>query len=260
MGVRAAAGDRRAPDRGRAARPTSPRRSSSAARCPASGRSCAPLAEIAERGRRRHRAARGDDRRAPSRACASASRGSSGARCTAGGSPSRARRAQASGLAATLRGAGRRGRRGAGDPDRAARRSRSARRAIGDYDLVCLTSPNGAELFFDALAERGRTPVRSPARTVAAIGPGTAAALAAAASGPTSCPSAGSPRRWSTSWPAAASTGKRVLVARAAEARDVLPTALRERGAEVDVVPLYETVARAARRAGSRGAGAKPTT
>jgi uroporphyrinogen III methyltransferase/synthase len=32
-------------------------------------------------------------------------------------------------------------------------------------------------------------------------------------------------------------------VARAAEARDVLPDALRERGAEVDVVALYDTVA-----------------
>ena len=37
--------------------------------------------------------------------------------------------------------------------------------------------------------------------------------------------------------------GKPVLIARAAEARDVLPDALRERGAEVDVVALYETVA-----------------
>ena len=36
---------------------------------------------------------------------------------------------------------------------------------------------------------------------------------------------------------------RRALVARAAEARDVLPDALRERGAEVDVVTLYETVA-----------------
>ncbi len=36
---------------------------------------------------------------------------------------------------------------------------------------------------------------------------------------------------------------RRALVARAAEARDVLPDALRERGAEVDVLPLYETVA-----------------
>src|SRR5207245_219474 len=32
------------------------------------------------------------------------------------------------------------------------------------------------------------------------------------------------------------------LVARAAEARDVLPRALAERGADVDVLPLYDTV------------------
>jgi uroporphyrinogen III methyltransferase/synthase len=37
--------------------------------------------------------------------------------------------------------------------------------------------------------------------------------------------------------------GKRVLVARPAEARDVLPDALRERGAEVDVLELYDTIA-----------------
>jgi uroporphyrinogen III methyltransferase/synthase len=36
---------------------------------------------------------------------------------------------------------------------------------------------------------------------------------------------------------------RRALIARAAEGRDVLPNALRERGAEVDVVALYETVA-----------------
>ena len=37
--------------------------------------------------------------------------------------------------------------------------------------------------------------------------------------------------------------GRRALVARAAEARDALPDGLRERGAEVEVVPLYDTVA-----------------
>ncbi len=36
---------------------------------------------------------------------------------------------------------------------------------------------------------------------------------------------------------------KRALVAQAHEARDVLPDALRARGAEVDVLALYETVA-----------------
>jgi uroporphyrinogen III methyltransferase/synthase len=36
---------------------------------------------------------------------------------------------------------------------------------------------------------------------------------------------------------------RRALIARAEEARDVLPDALRERGAEVDVLALYRTVA-----------------
>jgi uroporphyrinogen III methyltransferase/synthase len=36
---------------------------------------------------------------------------------------------------------------------------------------------------------------------------------------------------------------RRALVARARQARDVLPDALRERGAEVDVLDLYETLA-----------------
>jgi uroporphyrinogen III methyltransferase / synthase len=37
--------------------------------------------------------------------------------------------------------------------------------------------------------------------------------------------------------------GRRVLIARAAEARPLLPDALRERGAEVDDVALYDTLA-----------------
>jgi uroporphyrinogen III methyltransferase/synthase len=40
---------------------------------------------------------------------------------------------------------------------------------------------------------------------------------------------------------------RRVLVARAKEGRDVLPDALRARGAEVDVLALYETVPEALR-------------
>ena len=54
--------------------------------------------------------------------------------------------------------------------------------------------------------------------------------------------------------------GRPVLVARAAEARDVLPEALRERGAEVDVVALYETVREEPEPGGGRGAPATPTT
>ena len=52
---------------------------------------------------------------------------------------------------------------------------------------------------------------------------------------------------------------RRALVARAREARDVLPDALRARGVEVDVLALYETVAEplSARRSPPPG---RPTT
>ena len=55
---------------------------------------------------------------------------------------------------------------------------RDAVAAIGTYALVCLTSPNGVRLLFEALAEHGLDARALANATVAAIGPGTAAALA----------------------------------------------------------------------------------
>ena len=52
----------------------------------------------------------------------------------------------------------------------------------------------------------------------------------------------------------------RALIARAAAARDVLPDALRERGAEVDVLALYETVAEPLGRRRSAPRSPAPTT
>ncbi|MEA2468499.1 MAG: uroporphyrinogen methyltransferase / synthase, partial [Thermoleophilaceae bacterium] len=79
--------------------------------------------------------------------------------------------------------------------------------------------------------------------TVAAIGPGTAAELRRGGIRADVVP----PRSIAESLVEALADvpveGRRVLVARAAEARDVLPAALEERGAHVDVVPLYDTVA-----------------
>jgi uroporphyrinogen III methyltransferase/synthase len=115
--------------------------------------------------------------------------------------------------------------------------------AIHSYALVCLTSPNGVRLLFEAMAAAGRDARALANATVAAIGPGTAAAL-----GERGVIADVVPERFVAEALAEALTGvdvagKPALVARAAEARDVLPRALRERGAEVDVVALYETVA-----------------
>jgi len=109
------------------------------------------------------------------------------------------------------------------------------------YDLVCLTSPNGVRLLFDRLAQAGRD-ARAFANTrVAAIGPGTAAVLLEHG-----LIADVVPERFVAEGLVEALADvpvTRALVARAAEARDVLPDALRERGAAVDVLALYETLA-----------------
>ena len=112
---------------------------------------------------------------------------------------------------------------------------------LDGYDLVCLTSPNGVELLFQRLLRAGRDARALGSARVAAIGPGTAAALREHGVVADIVPEqftaeglldalAGQPAR-------------HILIARAVEARDVLPDGLRERGGEVDVVALYETVA-----------------
>ncbi|HEX5713092.1 MAG TPA: uroporphyrinogen-III C-methyltransferase, partial [Solirubrobacterales bacterium] len=154
-------------------------------------------------------------------------------------------RAQASGLARTLRELG------AEvvelpairiEPRLESEEARRAIESIREYELICLTSPNGAHLFFEALAEAGRDARALAAATVAAIGPGTARALAEHGIAADVVPERFVAEALVEALAAVKVAGRRVLVARAAEARDVLPDALREHGAEVDVVALYETV------------------
>src|SRR5829696_22404 len=113
---------------------------------------------------------------------------------------------------------------------------------IEGYALICLTSPNGAELLLDALAESGRDARALAGTTLAAIGPGTAGALAARGIRADVVPERSIAEALVEALAGVDIEGRRVLVARAAEARDVLPDALSERGARVDVVALYDTV------------------
>jgi uroporphyrinogen III methyltransferase/synthase len=115
--------------------------------------------------------------------------------------------------------------------------------AIAEYALVCLTSPNGAALLMDALAEIGRDARALAGATVAAIGPATAAELEHRGIRADVVPERAVAEALVEALQDVPLTRRRALVARASEARDVLPDALRERGAEVDVVALYDTVA-----------------
>jgi uroporphyrinogen III methyltransferase/synthase len=104
-----------------------------------------------------------------------------------------------------------------------------------------VTSPNGSRLLFERLEAGGLDARALAGARVAAIGPGTAAALRAHGVIADVVPERFVAEGLVEALADAPVT--RALVARAAEARDVLPDALRERGAEVDVVALYETVA-----------------
>ena len=119
---------------------------------------------------------------------------------------------------------------------------RDAVASLHAYALVCLTSPNGVRLLFDAMAEQGRDARAFANASVAAIGPGTAAALRERGVIADLVPKRSVAESLVESLEAVDVAGRPVLIARAAEARDLLPDALRERGGEVDVVPLYETV------------------
>ena len=108
---------------------------------------------------------------------------------------------------------------------------------VAAYDLLCVTSPNGAE----QLLGRVRDSRSLAGPLIAALGPGTARALRERGIEPDVIPE----RAIAESLVEALRDVpvQRALIARAQDARDVLPDALRERGAQVDVLALYRTVA-----------------
>jgi uroporphyrinogen III methyltransferase/synthase len=105
------------------------------------------------------------------------------------------------------------------------------------------TSANGVRAFF----ERGLDAAGLDARALgglrlAAIGPGTAAALEARGLRPDLVPERFVAESLLDAFPGLATPGERVLLARAEQARDVLPEGLGERGYLVDVLAVYRTV------------------
>ncbi|MGB3412307.1 MAG: uroporphyrinogen-III C-methyltransferase [Microthrixaceae bacterium] len=112
---------------------------------------------------------------------------------------------------------------------------------VRDYEWVILTSPNGARRFCSELRDgRDLGGVK-----LATIGSGTAAVL-----GEHSLVTDLQPDRFVAeslleAFPEQVSGGGRVLLPRAAVAREVLPDGLRERGWTVDIVEAYRTIPRA---------------
>ncbi|MEJ5368653.1 MAG: hydroxymethylbilane synthase [Bryobacteraceae bacterium] len=104
------------------------------------------------------------------------------------------------------------------------------------YDWAIFTSANGVEFFFARVEPR-----RGP--RICAIGPATAAALRARGLAPDLVPEEHMGEGVVEALRGAGVEGARVLLARAEEARDVIPSELERLGARVDVLPVYRTVA-----------------
>jgi uroporphyrinogen III methyltransferase/synthase len=116
--------------------------------------------------------------------------------------------------------------------------------SLSSYDWVLFTSANGVERFFAALERAGRDARALGNAWVGVIGPGTAAAL-----GRFGVRADVTAREFVGEGLARELGGaRRVLLARALVARDALPEALRRAGAQVDVVPVYQTLPVAAEK------------
>lgn len=130
-------------------------------------------------------------------------------------------------------------------------RSRSpinaALRSLNDYDWLILTSVNGVEALLAGMRRLRLSPSVPQGMKIAAIGPATRAAIEKAG-----VSVAVTPKEYVAEAVVKALrrrvAGKRVLLLRAAVARDVIPRELRRAGARVDVVAAYETAVPAGAR------------
>jgi len=110
------------------------------------------------------------------------------------------------------------------------------------YDWIVFTSANGVDHFFRRALELGRDARVVGDAKLAAIGPKTAAALESFGLKVDFVPSRYISEAVASEFPGDIA-GQRILIPRAQEAGDELPRGLRARGAEVNVVTAYRTVA-----------------
>jgi uroporphyrinogen III methyltransferase/synthase len=110
------------------------------------------------------------------------------------------------------------------------------------YDWLIFTSTNGVKIFLQRMAFLNINVQRLAARRVAAIGPETAKRLAAAGVKNCLVPGAYQAEGILEMLHPDAMRGQRVLIPRAAQAREILPVTLRQWGAKVEVVETYRTV------------------
>jgi len=132
-------------------------------------------------------------------------------------------------------------------------------REVERYDWLVFTSANGVEMFFRRIRELGRDFRVLHGAKLAAVGPQTARALEARGLCVDIVPGEFRAEAVAEEMRKAGVAGARVLLPRAAVAREILPRMLADAGAEVDEIASYRSVPAAAggervRRLLARGA------
>lgn len=113
---------------------------------------------------------------------------------------------------------------------------------LKSYDWVIFTSANGVHFFWQRLKEKRKNLPLFASLKVAAIGPATAKKLREKDVQVSFTPKEFIAEGILRGFQKMELKGKRILLARAKKARDILPKGLRKIGAKVDVVETYRTV------------------
>ncbi len=128
---------------------------------------------------------------------------------------------------------------------------------LADYDWLIFTSANGVRFFLERL-DSSRADLRGLRAKIAAIGPATRAAVERLHLKVDLAPAEYVAESLVRAFATHDLAGARMLLPRAAEARDVIPRELAARGARVDVVEAYRTEAPEFFAAMAREAFSKP--
>ncbi|HMK64299.1 MAG TPA: uroporphyrinogen-III C-methyltransferase, partial [Thermodesulfobacteriota bacterium] len=117
-----------------------------------------------------------------------------------------------------------------------------ALRSLEGFDWIFFTSPNGVRFFFNRLEERGMDVRMLKGIRIGVIGPATAEALSRYHLRADLIPEKFQAEELLEALSEIPLTAKKILIPRAAQARDILPEGLRRMGAEVSVVSAYQTL------------------
>jgi uroporphyrinogen III methyltransferase / synthase len=114
--------------------------------------------------------------------------------------------------------------------------------SLESFDWLLFTSANGVEFFLSRLAHAEKDIRDLKGLRIAAIGPKTAAVLDTLGVHADLVPGEYRAEATAAALKERGISGARILLPRAAEARDVLPVELRAAGSEVIVAPVYKTI------------------